>query len=273
MTSAISSGDVDGSEAKRPSGSQTLLRGLDLLETVTDRPASLAELSRRLGLNRSTVHRLASALVDRGYLRLVPGEGYMLGHKLLELGYAAHAQIDLARVARPHLERLSEQTEDTVHLGILDNDKALYLDKLPGRRRVEIGSRVGERHPLCSTGLGKSLLLDWSPEEWRARYEAEFGSEGGSPGQFDNWLEGMRRYSTTGFSFDLEENEDRIRCVGAPVRDETGTIVAAISVSSVAQYMTEDRMAELATTVKDAAEAISRELGWNGRNKRSAAGA
>jgi DNA-binding IclR family transcriptional regulator len=243
-------------------GTQTLLRGLDLLEAVTSGPLSLAELSKTLSLNRSTVHRLASALVDRGYLKLTPREGYTLSAKLLELGYAARQQISLPRIARPHLERLAELTGDTVHLGILDGNKALYLDKLPGRRRIEISSRVGERHPLCVTGLGKALLLDGSHEEWRSLFQAERGMGAQSASSFHTWLEGMRRYQAGGYSFDLEENEDRIRCVGAPLRDETGKIVAAISVASVSQYMDDQRMTDLSSTVRDTADAISRDLGF-----------
>jgi DNA-binding IclR family transcriptional regulator len=243
-------------------GTQTLLRGLDLLEAVVSGPVSLAELSKSLNLNRSTVHRLASALVDRGYLKLTPREGYTLSAKLLELGYAARQQISLPRVARPHLERLAELTGDTVHLGILDGNKALYLDKLPGRRRIEISSRVGERHPLCVTGLGKALLLDRTQDEWRSLFHAERGLGAQSASAFHTWLEGMQRYQDGGYSFDLEENEDRIRCVGAPLRDETGKIVAAISVASVAQYMDDQRMADLSSTVRDTAAAISRDLGF-----------
>jgi DNA-binding IclR family transcriptional regulator len=243
-------------------GTQTLLRGLDLLEAVVSGPVSLAELSKSLNLNRSTVHRLASALVDRGYLKLTPREGYTLSAKLLELGYAARQQISLPRVARPHLERLAELTGDTVHLGILDGNKALYLDKLPGRRRIEISSRVGERHPLCVTGLGKALLLDRTQDEWRSLFHAERGMGAQSASAFHTWLKGMQRYQAGGYSFDLEENEDRIRCVGAPLRDETGKIVAAISVASVAQYMDDQRMADLSSTVRDTAAAISRDLGF-----------
>jgi DNA-binding IclR family transcriptional regulator len=262
MRSLDSSGGRE--EKSGPAGSQTLVRGLDLLEAVIESSATLSELARRLELNRSTVHRLASALVERHYLRLIPGDGYSLGHKLLELGYAARQQINLPRIARPYLERLSALTEDTVHLGVLDDNKALYLDKLPGKRRVEIGSRVGERHPLCSTGLGKSLLLDGNTKAWRERYEEEFGKGASNGVQFRKWQEGMQRYATGGFSFDLEENEDRIRCVGAPVRDETGTIIAAISVSSVAQYMADERMNKLSKLVKETAGEISEELGWSG---------
>jgi DNA-binding IclR family transcriptional regulator len=243
-------------------GTQTLLRGLDLLEAVVSGPVSLAELSKSLNLNRSTVHRLASALVDRGYLKLTPREGYTLSAKLLELGYAARQQISLPRVARPHLERLAESTGDTVHLGVLDGNKALYLDKLPGRRRIEISSRVGERHPLCVTGLGKALLLDRTQDEWRSLFHAERGLGAQSASAFHTWLKGMQRYQAGGYSFDLEENEDRIRCVGAPLRDETGKIVAAISVASVAQYMDDQRMADLSSTVRETAGAISRDLGF-----------
>jgi DNA-binding IclR family transcriptional regulator len=271
MRKPDSSDDHVADKYATPAGSQTLLRGLDLLDEISQRPGSLSELSRRLNLNRSTVHRLASALVDRGHLRLVPGEGYMLGPKLLELGFAARQQIDLARIARPHLERLSELTEDTVHLGVLDGDKALYLDKLSGNRRVEIGSRVGERHPLCSTGLGKSLLLDGNPTGLREQYERELGAGSAKGDAFKTWQEGMQRYASGGFSFDLEENEDRIRCVGAPVRDEMGAIVGAISVSSVAQYMADERMEELSAIVKETAQQISRELGWNGHRERAVA--
>ncbi|HNP34810.1 MAG TPA: IclR family transcriptional regulator [Woeseiaceae bacterium] len=236
------------------------MRGLDLLERVVSHPASLSQLARDLKLNRSTVHRLASSLVDRGYLRLISGEGYVPGPKLLELGYAARTQLDLPRVARPHIEQLSELTGDAVHLGVLEGSTALYLDKLPGRRRIEIGSRVGERHPLCSTGLGKALLLDSSVKQWREYFKAE--QVPNSPRKYKPWKERMQHYAKNGFSFDLEENEDRVRCVGAPVRDETGRIVAAISVSSVAQYMDDQRMQELVPVVKKCAESISLELGW-----------
>lgn len=254
----------DRAKPAAATGTQTLIRGLDLLEAVVEKPLTLAQLSLGLGLNRSTVHRLATSLVERGYLKLSPGEGYGLGTKLVELGYAAHQRIDLPRVARPFLELLSEQTGDAVHLGVLDRERALYLVKLPGRRRVEIGSSVGERHPLCSTGLGKALLLDQSPTDWRRHFETEL-PDGKLIIDYATWSKSMLGYAEGGFSFDLEENEDRIRCVGAPVRDASGTIVAAVSVSSVAQYMDDVRMHDLVDVVKASASAISQELGWSPR--------
>jgi DNA-binding IclR family transcriptional regulator len=259
-----STSQLAGASASRTPvpGSQTLWRGLNLLEVVALGPATLSELTRRLALNRSTVHRLAAALVDRGYMRLEPGQGYMLGGKLLELGYAARHQIDLPRIARPHLEQLSELSGDAVHLGVIDGDQALYLDKLPGKRRINISSRVGERHPLCRTGLGKALLLDLSPKEWRFYFRSEVEALGKTTLPLSRWLEQMSRYAKEGYTFDLEENEDRVRCIGAPIRDQSGAIVAAVSVSSVAQYMSEERMSELVVTVVDTAAAISAKLGY-----------
>jgi DNA-binding IclR family transcriptional regulator len=247
--------------ASTPSGSQTLLRGLDVLEAVADGPIPLIELAPRLGLNRSTAHRLASALVERRYLAFVPRVGYRLGPKLLELGFLAQGQTDLVQLARPHLEALAAATEDTVHLGVIEEERALYLDKIPGRRRIEISSRVGDRHPLTSTGLGKALLLDGEGEEWLRLFQAE--DQAGHRGvDYETWLQRMRNYVAAGYAFDLEENEDQIRCVAAPIRDASGGIVAALSVSSAAQYMSDERMEALTPQVRDTADAISRDLGW-----------
>ena len=253
----------DNSSGKAPSGSQTLFRGLDLLDVVADSGTiGLPALAARLGLTRSTTHRLATALVERRLLSQAPREGYSLGSKLLELGYLAGQQMDLPRVARPHLERLWEELEDTVHLGVMDDDRAHYLDKLTGRRRINISSRVGDRQPIRSTGLGKALVLDETEERWRELYRKEGPATANGPSE-EQWIEWMRGYAKRGVAFDLEENEDRIRCVAAPIRGPGGQIVAAISVSGAAQYMDDDRMTALTDDVRQCANAISVELGWN----------
>ena len=258
MSKAPENAKVDGVKA---SGSQTLQRGLDLLDQVIDGPEKLAELSERMGLTRSTTHRLANALVDRGFLTFLPREGYQLGPKLLQLGFLAQSQTDVVQIARPHLEALAASSEDVVHLGRLDGEQALYLDKIPGRRRVEISSRIGDRQPLTSTGLGKALLLDDPEANWHRLFEADQAA-GTHPVGYDTWLARMRAYAAEGRSFDLEENEDQIRCVAAPVRDASGAIIAAVSLSSAAQYMDDARMQTLSQDVVGAARKISADLGW-----------
>lgn len=248
--------------AKRWLGSQTLVRGLDVLEAVASGVNNLADLAATVKLNRSTAHRLASTLVEKRYLSFVPRSGYGLGPKSLEIGYQARVQLNIPRLAREHLESLAAQTGDTVHLGILDGTRALYLDKIPGRRRVEISSRVGEVQPLRSTGLGKALLLDEDESKLRELYRCENGGRHPYDVPEGAWLKRMRDYAKNGYAFDLEENEDRIRCVAAPVRDATGKIKAAISVSSAAHYMDDQRMQRLIDDVRGTADQISHELGW-----------
>ena len=243
-------------------GSQTLLRGLDVLEAVASGATNLSSLSQVLELNRSTIHRLATTLVERRYLSFTSRVGYALGPKLLEIGFKARDQMSLPRVAREYMETLASLTGDTVHLGILDGTRALYLYKIPGRRRVEISSRIGELQPLRSTGLGKALLLDEPEARLSEYYEAENKNGHRYNVSIATWLRRMREYAKFGYAFDLEENEDRIRCVAAPIRDATGKIKGAISVSSAAQYMDDRRMQDLAEDVRNTAALISRELGW-----------
>lgn len=253
-------------------GSQTLLRGLDVIDVVAEGPIKLGDLATRLGLTRSTTHRLASALTDRRYLSFVPHSGYSLGPKLLELGFRVRDELDLPRVAAPHLERLALLTEDTVHLGILDRGRVLYLDKVPGKRRINISSRIGELQPVTSTGLGKALILDLDEDAWLEFFRTE-RSEGGRQAarrrveiSQQEWLARMRGYVQAGYAFDLEENEDQIRCIAAPIRDVAGRTIAAISVSSAAQYMSDHRMQSLSKDVMAAAHRISEGLGWTGRH-------
>jgi DNA-binding IclR family transcriptional regulator len=255
---------------RQSGGSQTLLRGLAVVEAAARGPITLAELAQTLGLTRSTVHRLATALIEKRYLTFVPRLGYQMGPKLLELGYFAQQQTDIIQIARPHLMALSDSTGDTVHLAVLDDERALYLDKIPGRRRVEIQSRIGDRQPLTSTGVGKALLLDFDAARWKKLFEADQAS--GSPrAEYTLWLERMRGYVNEGRAYDLEENEDQIRCVAAPIRDAADAIVGAISVSSAAQYMADKRMRALSEEVRACAAAIARDLGWPGAAATTAA--
>jgi DNA-binding IclR family transcriptional regulator len=225
-------------------------------------------LAEALGLNRSTTHRLAGTLVARRYLSFAPRVGYALGPKLLELGFQARAQMSLSRVAREHIEVLAAATGDTVHLGILDGQRAFYLDKIAGSRRVEISSRIGERQPLRSTGLGKALILDEPETRWRELYAYENREGRRYDVPLGEWLRRMHDYAKAGCALDLEENEDRIRCVAAPIRDATNNIVGAISVSSAAQYMNDTRMQTLADDVRNTARMISLDMGWRDDNQR-----
>lgn len=250
----------DDGKGKGLSGAQTLVRGLEIMSVVANGTGNLQEIANALGLSKSTAHRLANALVEQRFLNFTPRIGYSLGAKLIELGHKASQQLSLPRVAYEHIAQLASATGDTVHLGVLDNDSALYLDKIPGSRRIEISSRIGERQPLSSTGLGKALLLDHSKQQLEDIYHRE---QSQYHTNCDSWLSRMETYSQQGCAFDLEENEDRIRCVAAPIRNAADKIIGSISVASAAQYMDDARMNSLREDVINTANAISREYGWN----------
>ena len=250
-------------------GAQTLVRGLDVMTAVAHGAKNLPDLSVALGLTRSTTHRLATTLVEQRFLNFTPRVGYSLGPKLLELGHLASRQMNLARIAHDYLVQLSSETGDTVHLGILDGDRALYLDKVQGSRRIEISSRIGERQPLRSTGIGKALLLDETERGLREVYRREHETWPDYRVDPATWLERMRTYTQRGFAYDLEENEDRVRCVAAPIRDAADRIIGSISVSSAAQYMDDARMEALTLTVLRTVRAISAEFGWSDKTSKT----
>ena len=128
--------DQDNDE-RQATRSQTLVRGLEILDAVADGARSIAEVAKMTGLTYSTVHRIISVLVERRYLKIEGGREYALGPRLVELGFAAYSRTEVVRVARPWLENLARETRDTVHLAQLDGWEVAYLDKLPGARPVE----------------------------------------------------------------------------------------------------------------------------------------
>ncbi len=253
--------DDSGRLEKAASGALTLSRGLDVLERVAAGDRSLADIARALGMNKSTTHRLATTLVELNFLNQGPREGYSLGTRLLELGQATFEQIPVVRVARPHLLKLSADTGDAANLGTIDDDRVYFLDKIQGSRRIMIQCTVGERQMLRSTGLGKALLFDADEAALRAVYAREAREQPDYKYDVDSWLRLMAGYRQAGYALDLDENDDQVRCVAAPVRDAANRIVAAISVSSPAQYMDDSRIGTLAVYVCETAAAISADLG------------
>ncbi len=251
---------TENEEAKKALTSQTLLRGLDVVEAVSNEALSISDIAKKTGITYATTHRIVSVLLQRHYLKPDGAKGYGLGRKVLELGFQAFHQTTLTRVAHPFLEQLARDTLDTVHLARLEGDFVIYLDKISSQRSVEISSRIGGRKPLISTGVGKALILDWPEDDWAALHQRSKGllREKMTPAQ---WLALMRAYAQGGYSFDLGEDAQPIRCVAAPVRDGSRKIVAAISVSSMLEFMDPERMQALIPLVKGVAANISAELG------------
>ena len=248
----------DSSDAAK--GAQTLMRGVDVLDVVGRHgPLSLKGLTERLGLTRSTTHRLATALVERGFLR-VAAEGYCLGAKLLRLEGLARERFALTSVARPYLQQLARQEQDPVNLAVREGGSIRYVDQIRGARRIEVRSVIGEIRPMASTALGKAMLLDANQAAWREAFAALDPAP--TAQATEAFVKRMGEYRRLGAAFDIEENPDRVRCVAAPIRDASGAIIAALSLSSLPQYMDDARMSALVEPVWSTARAISLTLGF-----------
>lgn len=241
-----------------PQGTQTLGRGLSIVQAIGDGAETLSELAAIIGCTRSTTQRLTAALLQQNWLRLDRAGHYALGPKLARLATRAQSGTPLASLSRTALQSLGERTRDTVHLGIRADDAVMYLDKIESRRGLETRSRVGQRMPLATTGIGRALLLDDDETEWASIYQRTIGTDA----RFAKWQQRMRDYRRRGCVFDLEDNEIGIRCVAAPLRDGGNTIVGAISVASATPYLGLTRMEALAPLVIATARDISEMLGW-----------
>jgi DNA-binding IclR family transcriptional regulator len=249
-----------------PAGTQTLARGIAIVNAVARGRTRLRDIAEETGVGRSTTHRLLQLLPATGYLRQLDDGAYALGPALIELGYQALQENPVTGVAAPVLRALAERVHDTVHLAIEDRGQVLYLDKIPGTRGAVMRSQIGHRMPLTRTGIGKALLLD-SPERWSGQFLAERPAGAGHGLDHDvltveAFVQVMQASAGRGVALDLEENEPGILCVAAPVRDTSGSIVAAISVTATRPYMPPDRLETLAPIVHDAAARISAGLGW-----------
>lgn len=241
-------------------GAQTLMRALDILDEVIDGPIRAADLARKLGMSKTTAHRLVQALKTRGYLS-VTTEGFGLGPKLLELGVMATEQIDYVRVARPFMEELSDETGFCVFVGKREGDWSRHLDRVTGRQRLRVATAPGDRRLIAETGLGKALLLDESEETWAQLYrQAKVGTA--SEAQVEKYVEQMRHHRERGYVLHDSEQGDGVRSIAVPVRDARRQICIALSIASAAHYMTDDIVDDLIAASVKTARKISEAVGY-----------
>jgi len=196
-----------------------------------DHLLTLAELTRRTGIAKGTLHRLAATLVASGLLERVD-LGYRLGRRLFELGLRASVGRGLVEVATPYLEELYEHTHETVHLGVRDGLDVVYLLKLGGHRQADTPSRLGGRLPLHCTALGKVLLAAAPPDVLAARVAAGLVRTAPrtvvTPARLRAQLDEV---AATGLAYEHEESAVGIACVAAPITRSGEGVVAALSVT------------------------------------------
>ncbi len=248
---------------------RSLQRAMKVLDALLEAraPLKLEEISTLTKLPKTTAFRIIVNLLQGQYL-VETEEGYWLGLKLLRFGALVEEKLDLVQQARPFLEQLRDQLNETVHLAVLDDSlRVVYLDKLPTQHAVGLMmSRVGVTAPMHCTALGKTMAA-FRPEAEINHWIATIGLEPVTDATItggDAFLHELREIRSRGYAVDKGEFEIGVRCVAAPVRDRTGSVIAAISVSGPDLRMSVPLIGSAeAMQVVDAALGISRALGYS----------
>jgi len=227
--------------------------------------SSLEELSKVCGLAKPTVYRFLLTLRDLGYVHRDEGDKWFLTMKLFGMGSRALDHMELPVVARPIAVKLSQDLGETVHMGILDDGEVLYILKIESRYTIRMYSRVGKKIPVYCSAMGKTLLahanaavredllssiklVQFTPNTIKDRTSLE---------------KALNKILADGIAQDAEEHEEGITCLAAPIRDHTGGVIAALSVSWPLFRFDPSMKGKYSARIIDAADEISAILGYD----------
>jgi IclR family acetate operon transcriptional repressor len=246
---------------------KSLHKALDLIEAISkESKIGVRELAAKTGYPPATVHRIIATLTERGYLQRDPNDReYALSTRFLGFADSVQQQFNVVAVVRPHLERLSAATGENANLCVRDGNDVVYIDHIHSQTHIlQTFTRLGARAPLYATGVGKAYLSRMSRVELD-NYLKEVGLSPFTDRTItdrDRLEAELAHIRESGYAVDDEEKETGVRCIAAPVFDQNGVIVAAISVSGAVQWISTDRIQSLADTVIRQAERISADLGY-----------
>ena len=241
---------------------QKAFRLLEILGQI--QPARPTEIVKQLTLSRSNVYRLFSTLQEMGYVEKDFDSKYHLSFKIFILGNTALKRNQLSDVARPYMARLAEIFRENVNLGVMYEQKVLYIEKIESPHYLKLDQPVGRTDPLHCTALGKALLSGLTNQEMEAflkstklvPYTKKTITD---PKVLNRVIRSVRR---KGYSVDLEELSEGIHCIGAPIRDLTKRVIAAISISAPSIRLTKGKMKELEVSLIGTSLEISKKMGY-----------
>ncbi len=240
-------------------------RALQILGCFDDQhqERGISEIAQAVDLHKATAHRIVTTLVNYGYLeRAGDGQKYRLGLVLPELGFKVIRRMDLRREAMPHMLQLVEQWDETCDLSIFDQGQVFYVEVIHGNRALSITAAVGQRLPAHCTASGKvflahlpsDILEGWLEKPLKAYTSQTITSK-------EDLLKQFKMIRSQGYAVDREETETGVNAIAAPICNEQGNVVAAMSIPVPVSRLVAEREPEMVTSLKQAAQAISRRLG------------
>ncbi|MCW4630957.1 MULTISPECIES: DNA-binding transcriptional regulator KdgR [Marinomonas] len=225
----------------------------------------VTELSQTVMTSKSTVYRFLQTMKMLGF---VSQEGdddrYSLTLKLFEVSSKALEHVDLVSLTEPYMASIAEQTKEALHLGIRDGDGIIYIYKVDAQYNLRMQSRIGGRNPLYSTAIGKVLLAERPESYIRDVFkDTQFvPSTAKTHRTIDALLEELKQVKAQGYGVDNEEQEEGLRCIGSPIYDRLGNVIAGLSLSFPTLRYTPEKFEKYVSLLQEATAKISEKLGY-----------
>lgn len=246
------------------------LRTVEILECLANskKPMRISELSRVLSIPKSSIFDIVHILLEKGFLEKDNEElkTFKLGLRIFQIGSAYINKIDLYKIAHPMLERLKNETNETVYLAVEDKGHIVYLDKVESDSPIRSICSIGSSNVMHLTGLGKAILAGY-PEEKVKEITGGGELEVRTPrsiGDYKSLLIHLETIRDIGYAIDNGEDTEMVYCMAAPVYDRMDKVIAAISVSLLASKLTEEKRQQISELVVKTALGISNRLGYSG---------
>lgn len=247
---------------------QSVDRAFDILEALRDEDEiGLIALSRKVNLNKSTVHRLLNTLIYRGYVNQnSENNKYKLSFKFLEIGNSCLNSLDIVSIAKPHIKKLSDKTNEVVHLVLIEKSEIVYIDKIESHNTIRMHSYIGKRIPIYCTAVGKAYMAHLKDNEFLSLWN---NIENNLNKLTENTITSKEKMikelddiRNNGFAVDNEENEKGVICVAAPIFNYDKSIKYAISISTPKMRINKEKIKCFGKLVNETTKAISKDLGY-----------
>lgn len=235
-----------------------------ILDALSESELTITDLYTQLQLPKSTTFVILNTLEQNSIIQKTAEGKYCLGYGVLRWGISYFKSMEVTTIARPHLERLVSGTPFTAHLAAPVRNGAVYVDKVEGDGFVRFATTIGQMQKLHLSAVGKALTADKSEDELSKLLSEELSQASLTNKEriISKFIEDSRFVKKHGFSIEDEEFEEGIRCIGAPIRNYTGAIVASLSITALSRDLPAVKFISIGELVKTTSEAISRELGF-----------
>ncbi|QTV80294.1 IclR family transcriptional regulator [Microbacterium sp. NIBRBAC000506063] len=244
--------------------SQSIQRAVEVLEFLSTAPRTQSEVAMHLDTHRSTALRILQTLTDSGLTRRNPDGSYSIGYRFVGLAHVAEEQFDLPIVARPRMQELGHACGHTIHLAALEPTRIVYAYKVEPAGMVRLHSKIGQIVQLHTAGVAKAILA--YQEAARVddlfvgyRFERFTETTRTSREEYDRDLDAVRE---TGYAVDDGEHEDFVNCIATPIRDASGAVVAACSITALKAKAPLPTLKDMLPDLLHVTDGISRDLGW-----------